>query len=90
MSEFSNGATHKLYSHEAFSFYPLQLQEAGVEHARAAISLLGAAHELYARGPARPGRLLYHVGGLMVSVRVYPLTQDLVLPPPAAALGSSC
>ena len=46
---------------------PLQLQEAGVEHARAAISLLGAAHELYARGPARPGRLLYHVGGLMVT-----------------------
>ena len=39
-----------------------------MEHARAAISLLGAAHELYARGPARPGRLLYHVGGLMVSL----------------------
>lgn len=49
------------------SFLTAQSQEAGVEHARAAISLLGAAHELYARGPARPGRLLYHVGGLMVS-----------------------
>ena len=44
----------------------LQSQEAAVDHARAAIELLGAAHELYKRGPARPGRLLYHVGGLMV------------------------
>ena len=37
-----------------------------MDHARGAIELLGAAHELFKRGPARPGRLLYHVGGLMV------------------------
>lgn len=40
-----------------------------MDHARAAIEMLAAAHELYKQGPARPGRLLYHVGGLMVSRR---------------------
>ncbi len=44
----------------------MQQQEAGVDHTRAAIELLAAAHELLKGGPARPGRLLYHVGGLMV------------------------
>lgn len=38
-----------------------------MDHSRAAIELLRVAHGLYTRlGPARPARLLYRIGGLMV------------------------
>lgn len=44
-----------------------QSQEAAVDHSRVAIELLRVAHGLYTRlGPARPARLLYRIGGLMV------------------------
>lgn len=44
-----------------------QSQEAAGDHSRDAIELLRAAHSLFARlGPARPVRLLSHIGSLMV------------------------
>ena len=43
----------------------LQVQEIQLNHAKAAIAMLTAAHELYKRGSQRANRLMYHIGGLL-------------------------
>ena len=46
-----------------------------MNHAKAAISMLTAAHELYKRGSQRANRLIYHIGALLA--REHLATQDV-------------
>ena len=42
-----------------------QAQELQLDHAKAAIAMLTAAHELYKRGSQKANRLIYHIGALL-------------------------
>lgn len=53
----------------------LQAQELQVDHAKAAIAMLTAAHELYKGGSQKANRLIYHIGALLA--REHLATEDV-------------